>query len=183
MQGQIQPHFIFNTLSAVQHWVDSGDARAGPLLRSLTAFLRGSTELLSRDTVRLGDELAMVGHYLDIMQARLGDRLDRKLTIDAQLNDQQLPPGLLLTLVENAVEHGISAALNGGCVSVAAQAQPGGWCVVVHDDGAGLPAGWTEGVGLANSRQRLAHHFGARAQLAVRATQPGTEARITIADA
>ncbi len=183
LQGQIQPHFIFNTLSAVQHWVDSGDARAGPLLRSLTAFLRGSTELLGRDSVRLADELAMAGHYLDIMQARLGQRLRQRLDIDASLRERQLPPGLLLTLVENAVEHGVSAALAGACVTVQAQSQSAGWTISVHDDGAGLPAAWTEGVGLANSRQRLAHHFGARAQLQVRATQPGTEARITIAHA
>lgn len=64
LQAQIQPHFIFNTLAALQHWVDTGDARAGGLLRTLTAFLRGSTELLGRDQVSLGTEAETVRQYL-----------------------------------------------------------------------------------------------------------------------
>ena len=74
LQAQIHPHFIFNTLSAVQHWVDAGDPRASPLLRDLTAFLRGATEMLGRERSTLGEEVAMVSHYLSIMQARLGQR-------------------------------------------------------------------------------------------------------------
>ena len=75
LQAQIQPHFLFNTLAALQHWVDVSDPRAGPLLRSLTSFLRGSTELMMKPEVTLGEECDMVAHYLAIMQARLGDRL------------------------------------------------------------------------------------------------------------
>lgn len=108
LQAQIQPHFIFNTLAALQHWVDTGDARAPALLRSLTQFLRGSTELLARDQVTLGDELTLAQHYLAIMQARLGDRLLPAFVVPDDCLDQALPPGLLLTLLENAVEHGIA---------------------------------------------------------------------------
>ncbi len=75
LQGQIQPHFIFNTLAAVQHWVDSADPRAGPLLRALSSFLRGSTELLTQERTTFGVEVEVVRHYLAIMEARLGDRL------------------------------------------------------------------------------------------------------------
>ena len=74
LQGQIQPHFVFNTLAAIQHWVDEGDPRAGPLLRASTSFLRGSTELLGQESVVLAVEIETVRHYLSIMTARLGDR-------------------------------------------------------------------------------------------------------------
>ena len=189
LQAQIQPHFIFNTLAALQHWVDTGDERAPPLLRTLTAFLRGSTELLGQEQVPLGQEAAMAGHYLAIMQARLGDRLRFVVDIAPALADVPVPPGLLLTLVENAVEHGVAPLPGGGEVRVQARSHGDvdgdsnghstGWCLEVADNGAGLDAGWHEGVGLSNCRQRLQHAYGANARLTIEAGHPGTAARIT----
>lgn len=183
LQGQIQPHFIFNTLSALQHWVDTQDRRAGPLLQSLTSFLRGSTELLGRDSVTLEEEAAMVAHYLAIQQARLGPRLSSTVDIAADTANLLLPPGVLLTLVENAVEHGIAPALAGGEVGVVAGREGKQWVLTVRDSGAGLAEVWQDGVGLANCRQRLLHHFGGRATLTLSARQPGTDARLVIEDA
>jgi signal transduction histidine kinase len=182
LQGQIQPHFIFNTLSALQHWVDTQDRRSGPLLQSLTSFLRGSTELLGRGEISLGEEAAMVGHYLAILQARLGPRLRCTIEIAPELVSQVLPAGLLLTLVENAVEHGIAPSLAGGELRITAARQDAGWNVCVRDDGPGLAPGWHEGVGLANCRQRLRHHFGARATLQLSDLRPGTLACLAVHD-
>ncbi len=180
LQGQIQPHFIFNTLAAVQHWVDTTDPRAGPLLKALTAFLRGSTELLGHEQVTLGEEVRIVGHYLEIMQARLGARLHSHIEIAPEVTSQPLPPGLLLTLVENAIEHGVAPSLGSVSLDVRAQPSGDGWMLSVRDDGAGLPTGWHEGVGLANCRQRLQHHFGERASLELMSLPAGTEARMTV---
>ncbi len=182
LQGQIQPHFIFNTLSAVQHWVDSADTRAAPLLRSLTAFLRGSTEMLGRGETTLAEEATMVGDYVAIMQARLGPRLRFSMNIAPDAAAQALPPGLLLTLVENAIEHGIAPALAGGEVQVRAWRDGTAWMLSVRDHGSGLPTGWSEGVGLANCRQRLAHRFGGRATFSLAPMRPGSEARVVITD-
>lgn len=180
LQAQVQPHFIFNTLAALQHWVDEGDPRAAPLLRALTGFLRGSTELLARDSATLGDELPLVEHYLAVMQARWGERLRSRVDADAACWAVQLPPGLLLTLVENAVEHGAGARLEGGQVQVQARVH-GRRCVVeVRDNGPGLAAGWQEGVGLGNVRQRLAHRFADRARLVLEDAAPGARARIEL---
>jgi signal transduction histidine kinase len=183
LQGQIQPHFIFNTLSALQHWVDTGDARAGALLRSLTAFLRGSTELLARDDTTLADEAAMVGHYLAIQQARVGERLRSAIDIAPDVAGHTLPPGLLLTLVENAVEHGLAPALSGGTVRVRAWSEPGRWQLSVKDDGVGLAREWRDGTGLANSRERLRHRFGDRARLELQPAAKGTQVLLTVEDA
>ena len=178
LQAQVRPHFIFNTLSAVQHWVDEGDGRASPLLRSLTAFLRGATDLLGRERTTIGEEAAMVGHYLAIMQARLGGRLSSRIDVPDALAGVELPPGLLLTLVENAVEHGIEPTLAGGCVVVTAAMDPveNIMTLGVRDEGRGFADGWQEGVGLANCRQRLAQCFGSRAQLHLRQLGQGSEA-------
>lgn len=177
LQAQIQPHFIFNTLAALQHWVDLGDPRAAELLRTLTAFLRGSTELLGRDQTTLGEEFEVVTQYLRIMQARLGDRLRTDLQLDPACASRPLPPGLLLTLVENAVEHGISPSLSGGTVQVAVLCDANGSSTVtVRDDGVGLAAQWQDGTGLANCRERLRHHGEGRGTLTLQALQPGAEA-------
>lgn len=183
LQAQIQPHFLFNTLAALQHWVDVGDARAAPLLRSLTGFLRGSTEMMLQGGVTLAQECAMARHYLAIMQSRLGDRLRYSIDVAPACETQQLPPGLLITLVENAVEHGIEPQLRGGEVQVIARlAQGGGFELRVLDDGAGMLPNAAEGVGLANSRERLRHQFGGRAALVVqaRADGAGTEVQLCI---
>lgn len=173
LQAQIQPHFIFNTLAALQHWVDTADPRAPALLRSLTGFLRASTELLGRERVPLAEEAQMVAHYLDIQRARIGDRLSARIEIDPACAAQPLPPGLLLTLVENAVEHGIAPALAGGQVQVLAHCADGALQVRVEDDGVGLPQPLPpEGVGLRNSRERLAALFGEAARLSLQA-RPG----------
>ena len=177
LQAQVQPHFVFNTLAALQHWVDTGDARAPALLRSLSAFLRGSTELLGREHVALGEELAIVREYLQVMQARLGGRLRFDLVATPEAAAVALPPGLLLTLVENAVEHGIAPAVAGGTVRVRAHCEGAGLHLAVLDDGAGLPADWQPGTGLANVRERLAHHGG---RLELRDAAPGTEALIVL---
>ncbi len=183
LQAQIQPHFIFNTLATVQHWVDTADARAAPLLRALSTFLRGSTELLAREQATLAEEAALASHYLAILQARLGSRLQVVIDLDPALATQALPPGLLLTLVENAVEHGVSPTLAGGTVCIRAATTADGWRLSISDDGTGLTTGWQEGTGLTNCRQRLAHHFGARAQLTLADRQPGTIACIDVRSA
>jgi hypothetical protein len=183
LQAQIQPHFLFNTLAALQHWVDVGDARAAPLLRSLTSFLRGSTELMLQPEVTLAEECAMVAHYLAIMQARLGERLRWRVDMAPECAAQRLPSGLVITLVENAVEHGIEPQLRGGEVSLLARMAGATFELRVLDDGAGLPPGEVhDGVGLANSRERLRHQFGARAelQLSPREDGPGAQACLRV---
>lgn len=152
--AQIQPHFLFNTLASLQHWVDTGDARAAPLLRDFTAYLRATLPMFERELQPLGNEVDMVRRYLAIMQARLGARLAFGIEVPAGLQ-ASLPPGIVLTLVENAIAHGIEPQLRGGQVQVAARHTPTGIELTVRDDGPGLSPGWAEGVGLSNTRRRL----------------------------
>jgi signal transduction histidine kinase len=180
LQAQIQPHFLFNTLSALQHWVDTSDPRAPALLRSLTAFLRGSTELLGRSETSVADEAALAAHYLAIQQARLGARLTTHIDIAPEVGAQTLPPGVLLSLVENAIEHGIAPSLSGGEVAVLGTRDAGGWTLAVRDSGIGLASDARDGVGLANSRTRLQHRFGTHATLSLHPLERGCEAVIRV---
>ncbi|MFZ2989668.1 sensor histidine kinase [Ideonella sp.] len=182
LQVQIQPHFIFNTLAALQHWVDTGDVRAAALLRSLTGFLRASTDLMAREQVSVAEEVAMVTQYLAIQHARLGGRLQTELSMPPALMDLSLPPGVLLTLVENALEHGITPALQGGSLVLHGALRGATACLWVDNSGqpldedaarragadaADLPAvlGAPVSVGLQNCRERLQRLAGAQASL------------------
>jgi LytS/YehU family sensor histidine kinase len=168
--AQIQPHFLFNSLASLQHWVYTRDDRAGPMLASLTGYLRATLPLFERQALTLGEELEAVRRYLEVMQARLGPRLRFEVDAEPAALATALPPGVLLTLVENAVEHGVSPQLSGGEVRVSARVEPdGALCLEVVDDGPGLPPdGAVVGpghVGLANTRARLAQAFGEQASL------------------
>lgn len=180
LQAQIQPHFLFNTLAALQHWVNEGDPRARPLLADLTAFLRGSTALLAEAEVPLAREAEAARQYLRILQARLGERLSFAVDVDAACAQRQLPAGILLTLVENAVEHGIAPALRGGHVDVRVRCDAGVLALEVRDNGTGLAEPLVEGLGLSNCRERLRHRYGAQASLQLLPLQHGACARVEV---
>ena len=178
--AQIQPHFLFNTLASLQHWVDTQDARAGTTLRSFTQYLRATLPMFERESLSLAEELQIVRSYLAVMQARLGARLTWAVDAPPVLDGLLLPPGVLLTLVENSIAHGIEPALAGGHVRVEVQKVGTLLRLDVADNGAGLADLTADGVGLANTRARLQQQFGARASLTLSALQPGCLARIEI---
>lgn len=175
--AQIQPHFLFNTLASLQHWVDTRDDRAGPMLRSLTRYLRATLPMFERDRLPLEQELQIVRSYLDIMQARLGQRLSWSMDVDEAAKDKvtsaSLPPGTLLTLAENAITHGIEPSLRGGHIAVRARLHEDRLRLEVQDGGQGLRAGACEGLGLGNTRERLRAQFGESARLGL---EPAPEA-------
>ena len=176
--AQIQPHFLFNTLASLQHWVDTGDARAAPLLRDFTAYLRATLPMFERELQPFAHEIEMVRRYLAIMQARLGARLAFAIDVPAG-TAADLPPGIVLTLVENAIAHGIEPQLRGGHVEVSARAEAGQLVLTVRDDGPGLAPGWAEGVGLSNTRRRLLSAF-PTATLTLADARPGCTATLTL---
>jgi LytS/YehU family sensor histidine kinase len=179
--AQIQPHFLFNSLASLQHWVQGKDDRAAPLLAALTGFLRATLPLFNRQRLALGDEAVAVHQYLRVMQLRLGERLRFSLQIAPAAATAQVPPGLLLTLVENAVEHGVMPALAGAEVVVSATVEAGRLQISVRDTGPGLAPGAADGTGLANTRERLHQAFGNAATLSLdNAPEGGCIARIHI---
>jgi LytS/YehU family sensor histidine kinase len=114
--------------------------------------------MFERELHPLADELEMVRRYLAIMQARLGPRLGFHVDAPGDV-PLAVPPGLLLTLAENAITHGIEPRLSGGRIDVHVTRLPGRIELGVQDSGDGLPPQWTEGVGLANTRRRLLGAF------------------------
>ena len=179
--AQIQPHFLFNSLASLQHWVQAKDDRAAPLLTALTGFLRATLPLFNRPRLALGDEAQAVREYLEVMRLRLGDRLRYGVEVAPAAAAAQVPPGLLLTLVENAVEHAVMPSLSGAELTVRADVDGARVTLTVQDTGPGLSPAATDGVGLANTRARLAQAFGPRAALSLEnAAGGGCVARIVL---
>ena len=186
MQLQIEPHFLFNTLGSAQQLAEKGAPDAARLLALLIRFLRAATPALREDTTTLGADAAQASAYLAIMQTRLPGRLDYRVDVPPALADRALPPGMLITLVENAIKHGIEPTPAGGTVTVSArESERDGARVLVltvADTGAGLGAGAPgQGIGLANIRERLALIYGGRAALELEENAPhGFVARLAL---
>jgi two-component sensor histidine kinase len=173
LQAQVAPHFLFNTLANVQALVDAGSPRASDVLRSLVAYLRAAVPRLDESATTLGDELELVRAYLELMHMRMPDRLQFAVHVDEEARTLRCPPMTLLTLVENAVRHGIDPSEEGGRIDILVQRR-GNRCVMrVSDTGAGLrQAGGGLGTGLSSLRERLQLAFGGDAQVRVSAQHP-----------
>jgi signal transduction histidine kinase len=175
LQAQIEPHFLFNTLANVSALVETGSAQAAPVLRSLIAYLRAAMPRLKNEAASLGDELALVRAYLELMHLRMPDRLSFLLQVPAELLGLRFPPMALLTLVENAVRHGIDPSEEGGAIvvggSLAGPTDPT-VRVWVSDSGVGLTQSSGTGTGLRNLRERLKGFYGDSARLDLSETAP-----------
>ncbi|HEY9103276.1 sensor histidine kinase [Chitinimonas sp.] len=173
LEAQIEPHFLFNTLGAVQQLAEQGAPKAAALTASLIQFLRGSLTQMRNEMVSLAEDFARVEAYLQVMQVRMGERLRFELQLPAELAARQLPSMMLLTLVENAIKHGIEPALRGGRIDVVARQEAEMLLVEVRDSGAGLKEGGASGVGLANVRERLALIYGGEAAVSLEENETG----------
>ena len=173
LQAQVAPHFLFNTLANVQALVDAGSPRAADVLRSLVAYLRAAVPRLHEPATTLEQELQRVQAYLELMHLRIPDRLQFSVQAEPAALGLQCPPMTLLTLVENAVRHGIDPSEEGGRIDIVVSRHEGRCRIRVSDTGVGLrEAGDGLGTGLWNLRERLRLSFGAAAQLRISAQSP-----------
>lgn len=168
LQAQLAPHFLFNTLANVQALVDAGSPRAPAVLRSLIAYLHASVPQLNAAETTVRRELELVKAYLELMHMRIPDRLQFTVDADPEALDLPCPPLTLMTLVENAVRHGIDPSEDGGRIDVVVQRRGSRCHVRISDTGVGLQAGGGGlGTGLSTLRERLALSFGDEASLRV----------------
>jgi signal transduction histidine kinase len=173
LQAQVEPHFLFNTLANVQALVDAGSPQASRVLKSLIAYLRAAVPRMHEPATTLGQELELVGAYLELMQMRMPDRLQSALHIDPAAAKLRCPPVTLLTLVENAVRHGIDPSEEGGRIDLDVWLRDGRCYVRVTDTGVGLqPTSEGLGTGLSTLRERLQLTFGGDAQLRLMEVEP-----------
>jgi len=173
VQAQVEPHFLFNTLANIRELVESGSPQAGHVLEHLITYLRAAVPRLHAGSNTLAQEFELARAYLEVMRMRMPDRLQFTLDLDETAREVECPPMLLLTLVENAIRHGIDPAVQGGRIEVLASRQGRRLMLSVMDTGVGLHEDTTnEGTGLANLRERLRLAFGDDAELRIEPQLP-----------
>ena len=184
LQAQMEPHFLFNTLSNVIGLIDVDPPRARALLEQLTQLLRASLRRTRQAQATVGDELDVVDAYLRIQQIRMGPRLQYAIDCPPDLRGRALPPLMLQPLVENAVRHGIEPAERGGRVDVRLREDGATLLLHVADTGLGVqPAAPRAdgGTSLPNLRDRLRALYGDLGSLRLFANEPdGTIAEIRL---
>jgi sensor histidine kinase YesM len=181
LQAQIEPHFLFNTLSNVVGLIDERPQAAKTMLVDLTRLLRRSLLRARADALPLGEEIADLRAYLDIQAQRLGPRLRYAIEVAPALEAWLVAPYLLQPLVENALQHGLEPLIEGGTVDIRVARDGEQLCIEVADTGRGLCEDHPPGVALANIRARLAALYGGRARLSLHPNQPrGVVARLSL---
>ncbi|RFU44569.1 sensor histidine kinase [Paraburkholderia sp. DHOC27] len=171
--SQLEPHMLFNTLANLRVLIAHDPPRAQAMLDHLNGFLRATLDASRADSHALAAEFARLGDYLELMQVRMGARLQGRLDLPDELSTLPVPPLLLQPLVENAIKHGLEPSVTGGQIEVAARREGPALILSVRDTGAGLDAIPADGTrfGLQQVRERLAALYGAAASLEL--TSPG----------
>ncbi|ATP28080.1 sensor histidine kinase [Chromobacterium violaceum] len=183
LQAQIEPHFLFNTLSSVCQLMEESPVKALSMQKALIRYLRSSLPEWrdSPGETSLSQQLELSRAYLEIMQLRMEDRLQVRILVPESLLPARFPVMMLQTLVENAIKHGLEPKAEGGAIEVHAKVLDGKLRLEVRDDGAGFPEQPGQGMGLANIRERLALLYGQQAELTLEApASGGTRATIAL---
>jgi signal transduction histidine kinase len=184
LESQLQPHFLFNTLNVISSLMYHDPARADRMLGRLSDLLRLTFQRSPEPEVPLAAELEWLGWYLQIMQLRFGDRLTLRQEIEPETRDLAVPRLLLQPLVENALKHGAARRAGPATVVISARREGDRLALAVEDDGPGVPdpsAAIGNGVGLANTVERLRTLYGARGDLTItNRTEGGLSVRVVL---
>ena len=175
LQAQIEPHFLFNTLASLRALLREDIEQAEGLIDALVSHLRSVLPVIrSEATVStLADQVAICASYLELMSIRLDGRLSYRIDVRDTLRDAAVPPLMLLTLVENAIKHGIEPKPGPGSICIEAREHLGALVVSVTDDGVGFSAVSECGLGLRNLREQLAIRYGDQASLSLARSTAG----------
>jgi LytS/YehU family sensor histidine kinase len=182
LQAQVEPHFLFNVLGNVRRLYRTEPQAGAEAIGSLMRYLRTALPQVRNASGTLGEEMELVRAYLQLHRMRMGSRLAFSIDCSGELQAVEFPPMLAMTLVENAIKHGVEPA-GGGHVTVRARCNRDRLDVEVIDDGAGFGAAPSSGtgVGLANVRRQLAARHGREGRLRLEGVEPrGACARLSL---
>jgi signal transduction histidine kinase len=188
LQAQVEPHFLFNTLAAVDYLIETDAKRASVMQKTLISYLRAALPQMRQESSTLGREVTLIRAYLQLLKLRIEDRLEFDIKVAPNLESAVFPPMVLQTLVENAIKHGIEPKPEGGRITVLAELIDGQLRVDVVDTGVGLPDGDIfgsskngSGLGLDNIRNRLALLYPGASKMELRSGhEGGTLVRLSI---
>jgi LytS/YehU family sensor histidine kinase len=182
LQAQIEPHFLFNTLANVRRLYRLRPEQGAQMMDSLKRYLQAALPSVRRADATLDDEFALVRSYLELLRMRMAERLVYTIDAEPGLGAIPFPPMIVVTLVENAIKHGLEPSAHGGRIAVRARRRGSALEVCVSDDGVGLNAQSTHGtgVGLTNVRRQLVGRYGTGGRLRLQPLSTGFSATIEV---
>jgi len=172
LQAQIEPHFLFNSLANVRRLLRTDGDAGRAMLADLMRYLESALPRMREDRPTLARETELARAFLAVHQVRMGQRLQVRIGVPSQLGDRVVPPMMVLTLIENALKHGLAPLPEGGEIDVVAAEANGRLVLRVADTGRGLVVDSGGGTGLANIRARLKAMYGSAASLSLRLNEP-----------
>ncbi len=192
LRAQINPHFLFNALNTIASLIGERPDEAELTVENLAGIFRHVLKTSGHSFISLEEELEVVSNYLQIEQARFGEKLEVSFDVDESIQNERIPAFVVQTLVENAVKHGLEKQRDGGCIHIAAHVLDGMMEIEISDTGVGIPALFSNekgevapgsffGIGLTNVSSRLEQLYG-RSDLLTIDSHPGkgTTARMCI---
>jgi sensor histidine kinase YesM len=172
LQAQIEPHFLFNTLSNILSLLDTDLNKGKSMLMDLIHYLRTSLVKTRAEATTLGQEMEMIKAYLNIFKVRMEGRLRYHIDVPDNIKEIPFPPMMVQPLVENAIKHGIEPKIEGGEITIEARKNGDIIRVELADTGMGLYEDGDRGFGLSNVRDRLQSLYGDRGQLILEENRP-----------
>ena len=172
LQAQIEPHFLFNTLSNVLSLIDTDPTNGKSMLLDLIHYLRTSLSRTFPDPITLDQEIDMIKAYLNIQKIRMGERLHFKIELSDAVRKHPFPPMLLQPLVENALKHGLEPKMEGGAIMIKAMEEDDLIRIEVMDTGSGFSSYHKTGVGIGNVRERIKLLYGEKGRLILEENKP-----------
>jgi sensor histidine kinase YesM len=181
LQAQIEPHFLFNTLSNVLSLLDTEPKKGKSMLVDFIQYLRASLSKIREQEATLGQEMEMIRAYLNIFKVRMGDRLKFNVDLPSHLADIPFPSMLIQPLVENSIKHGLEPKVEGGKIYIQGEENDSFLRLKIIDSGMGFQEDRGDGLGLANIRDRLQLLYGNDGRLVIEENQPaGVKATIEV---
>jgi LytS/YehU family sensor histidine kinase len=181
IKSHINPHFIFNALNSIRALVDENPERARTAITELSNILRSSMQADKQETTPLERELNIVKDYLGLEHIRFEDRLHVEYDIDEDTLDQQVPPMMLQTLVENAIKHGISKQIDGGTIKIISDFVNNHHELIVQNTGRIEATTSSDGFGISSTQNRLKLLFGDKANFEIKNINGNTvEAKVVL---
>lgn len=182
LKAQLNPHFLYNTFNTISASVPKEQEKTREMIASLADLFRYQLWASQQEVVPFKVEVEFIQKYLQLEQARFGDRLHIDIDTPLATEEVPVPPMLLQPLIENAVRHGISPKMEGGMVALRAKIVGQGLHVHISDTGVGFDEEArqkSQGIGLYNTRRRLKIHYDR--DLTIEPNQPsGTRISFTI---
>ena len=172
LQAQIEPHFLFNTLSNILSLIDTNPANGKSMLVDLIHYLRTSLSRTFPDQITLDREIDKIKAYLNIQKIRMGERLHFRIELPEALREHPFPPMLLQPLVENAVKHGLEPKMEGGEIMIQAAQEDDLIRIEVRDTGLGFSSFPGGGVGIGNVKERIRLLYGGKGRLILEENKP-----------